>query len=223
MTAKSTTIYRGRYGPTPDRVIPWATLWRERTAAITALLRARLSALAAAPDRRAWSRENLCALEEAHRAVQFPIAVPRWMPAGYGLSALSCVSGGGGLLTLVFAANGGREFQISQRQRWLPLEEEMKAARVPVTRLRLLGRRLYVVHGTYGGEPIDHSFWPTTRRSVACEVGDVLVELREIAGGGPGLRDLLSVAASILPERNVSDARDSEGSAAGEMPGARKQ
>jgi hypothetical protein len=119
------------------------------------------------------------------------------VPEGYRLQGYEAAPGSNTLITLNFAAATGRSFQISQRQGWLPLDEELEVARVPFTPLGPSRRRLYVVHGLYGGEPIDHTFWAATRRSVAVEIDGLVVEVREITGTGPGLRNLLHIAAGM--------------------------
>lgn len=97
---------------------------------------------------------------------------------------------------MAFSAADGRSFELVQRARWLPLIEELTAARIPFERIRTVSPPLYVVNGKYGGEPIDGAFW-NTRRALQLELGDLSLELREVVGRGPGLSALIHFAMAI--------------------------
>lgn len=193
MHGQEGTVYRGLYGPHPAVLIASALLWRQRLAAWTAaapLGRKRRLDPAAADER------TLAGLQQ----LRFRPLIPAQTLRGYRLAAVDCIPGCTDLLTLLYQADRGRRFSVSQRPKWLPLGEELRLARVPVSRLRRGSVRMFVVHGVYTGEPIDHAYSARGRRSVAVELGDLLVELREVTGQGPGLRGLMDMAAGMAEQ-----------------------
>ena len=76
---------------------------------------------------------------------------------------------------------------MEQRKAWLRLDEEVITARVPFARIKVRGNDCYTIFGFYGGEPIDHAYW-FNQLSIAFEVGDVVVELREIKTKRRGIK-----------------------------------
>ena len=76
---------------------------------------------------------------------------------------------------------------MEQRKAWLRLDEEVTTARVPFARIKVRGNDCYTIFGFYGGEPIDHAYW-FNQLSIAFEVGDVVVELREIKTKRRGIK-----------------------------------
>ncbi len=76
---------------------------------------------------------------------------------------------------------------MEQRKAWLRLEEEVTSARVPFARIKVSGNDSYIIFGFYGGEPIDHAYW-FNQLSIAFEVEDVVVELREIKTNQKGMK-----------------------------------
>lgn len=76
---------------------------------------------------------------------------------------------------------------MEQRKAWLPLEEEVTSARVPLARIKVKGNDCYIIFGFYGGEPIDHAYW-FNQLSIAFEIEGVVVELREIKTKKRGIK-----------------------------------
>ena len=76
---------------------------------------------------------------------------------------------------------------MEQRKTWLRLDEEVTSARVPFARIKVRGNDCYIIFGFYGGEPIDHAYW-FNQLSIAFEVEDVVVELREIKTKQKGMK-----------------------------------
>src|SRR5262245_22936919 len=177
--------YRGLYGPEPDRSISRRRLWSGHMAAVAALWGARL--LPRHHGLRTLAGEERTIVSLAQAGIAFALRAPPRLPRAYRLVRSDPVPGCTDLATLVFADPAGRGFTLSQRRAWLPLAQELAIARVPFTSIGLSGHAFHVVHGAHGGEPIDHSFWPATRRSLTFEADGFVVDLREIIGQGPGL------------------------------------
>ncbi|MBV9756499.1 MAG: substrate-binding domain-containing protein [Alphaproteobacteria bacterium] len=198
MRAQQATVYRGLYGPPPAALIASALLWRHRLTAWGAALLSRFSS-----GSRALQAERPAAvgsLQSAGRQLAFRPVVPAQVLRGYRLGAAATVPGCSDLLTLIYQAEWGRRFSISQRPGWLPLADELRLARVPATPVRLGSLHMFVVHGVYIDEPIDHAYSARSRRSVAIQLGDLVVELREVTSEGPGLRGLLAMARSMAEQ-----------------------
>jgi len=119
---------------------------------------------------------------------------------GWCLVAVDCVPDCADLLMLEYDTQGGRSFRVSQRPKWLPLAEELRLARMPATEIRCGPARMFVVHGVYTGEPIDRAYSARQRRSIALELGEVVAELREVTGRGPGLRGLMTMARGMAEQ-----------------------
>ena len=136
-------------------------------------------------------------LEQARQEAGFRTVSVGCAPEGFVLWRCESVPGQSDLVTLYFRAGdepsiADRAVSLSQRKGWLPLREELELARVPFTRIRD-GDECYLVHGVYGGEPIDHAYWCWTQRSLAFEVDGIVCELRSEAGRGPGLTTMLTI------------------------------
>jgi hypothetical protein len=197
MHNQQSTVYRGLYGPHPAVLIASAQLWR-RAAAWSAALFHRVASIGrssrlapVSPGERIWP---------GVRQLRFRPLIPEQAPRGYRLVAIDVVPGCADLLTTVYRAANGNSFGVSQRPQWLPLGEELRLARVPATAVRCGSLRMFVVHGVYTGEPIDHAYSTRYRRSLAIELGELVVELREVMGRGPGLRGLIAMAAAMAEQ-----------------------
>ncbi len=198
MRRRQHTVYRGLYGPHPAALMPNALLFRQRLAAWSAAARCTFSFATngnalepAAPDAHV--------LEELRR-LRFRPLVPAKVLCGWPLAAVDSLHDCADLLTLVYETRPRRSFRVSQRPKWLPLVEELRLARVPATRVRCGSMHMFVVHGVYTGEPIDHAYSVGHRRSVALELGEVVAELREVTGRGPGLRGLMTMARGMAEQ-----------------------
>lgn len=198
MRRQQGTLYRGLYGPHPAAVIAPALLWRRRLAAWIAASRCAL-AFAAPASALEPAAAGERALDEARRLRFWPL-VPAAVARGYRLAGAECIPHCTDLLTLVYDAGCGKSFRLSQRQKWLPLAEELRVARVPATPVRCGSVRMFVVHGVYTGEPIDHAYSARHRRSVAIELGETIAELREVIGQGPGLPGLIAMARGMAEQ-----------------------
>ena len=142
-------------------------------------------------------------------------------PGGFVLCRCESVPGLSDLVTLYFRpadepSTADRAVSLSQRKAWLPLREELELARVPFTQVRDGGEECYLVHGVYGGEPIDHAYWYWTQRSLTFEVDGIVCELRSEAGRGPGLAAMLAFVRRI--ERATKARRHSRDRAVSASP-----
>lgn len=126
-------------------------------------------------------------VEEACRTADFDVVRPLRIPRGYTISGLAEIPGSPEIARFVFRNEAGDQFLMEQRKAWLPLEEEVASARVPFARIKAKGNDCYIIFGFYGGEPIDHAYW-FNQLSIAFEVGDVVVELREIKMNRRGIK-----------------------------------
>jgi hypothetical protein len=152
-------------------------------------------------------------LEDARSRVEFAfVTIDRGL-RGFQLSSCESVPGYRDVVTLNFRAAdepsiADNAISLTQRKGWLPLHEELTLAHVPFTRMRDGRGECYLVHGVYGGEPIDHAYWYWTQHSLTFEVGGIVCELREEIGRGPGLATLLAFARRI--EEAASNKQDGE-------------
>jgi hypothetical protein len=189
---KGTRVMRGRYGAQPSEVIRPRDRARSRRAALTASWLGQ-HFYAALKGLRTISSEERQLLALPGKQPAFAAWIPERVPAGFAVVGVDVAPFSRDVLTISLRGEGGRCFEIAQRRRWLPLEEELTTAAVPFDRLPGAGARCYLVHGKYGGEPIDVSFW-STRRGLIFEHGEVVVEFREVVGLGPGLAALVHFA-----------------------------
>jgi hypothetical protein len=141
-------------------------------------------------------------LEDARSRVDFAFVTIDCGLQGFQLVSCESVPGYRDIVTLNFRAAdepsiADKVISLTQRKGWLALHEELTLAHVPFTRMRDGRRECYLVHGLYGGEPIDHAFWYWTRHSLTFEAGGIVCELREEIGRGPGLAALLAFARRI--------------------------
>ncbi len=192
-----TGIRHNFYGPPPIEIVSLAT---RRFAMVRAVITAYISCLA--PLRSSLSdvdRPQALLLSECSKRLRIDITRPRRVPRGFAIvSAEPATSIGDSVILKVSSSNGKREFEIAQRGRWLPLAEELATAKIPYSRVPLGwgGKEAFVLHGRFGGEPIDHSFW-MTRQAVLFESGSIVVELRETRGKGLGLLLMLGYARDL--------------------------
>lgn len=193
------------YGPRPIEIVSLAT---RRFAMVRAVITACISRLV--PLRRSLSdvdRSQALLLSECSKRLRIDITRPLRVPRGFAIvSAEPATSIGDSVILKVSSNNGEREFEIAQRGQWLPLAEELATAKIPYSRVPLGwgGKEAFVLHGRFGGEPIDHSFW-MSRQAVLFESGNIVVELRETRGKGLGLllmlgyaRDLAQTTGSVV-------------------------
>jgi hypothetical protein len=198
MRTQQGTVYRGLYGPHPAALIASALLWRQRLTAWGEALLCRLSFVGCAP--RVEPVATVARVNAGGEQLGFRPVIPAQVLRGYRLAAAERVPGCTDLLMLVYQAECGRRFSVSQRPTWLPLADELRLARVPATPVRCGSVPMFVVHGVYTDEPIDHAYSARHRRSVAIEVADLAIELREVTGRGPGLRGLLAMARRMVEQ-----------------------
>jgi hypothetical protein len=137
-------------------------------------------------------------LEGCAKKLRFEMWRPDNVPAGYRIvSATPSTTIGDAVIIELRGQTQWQAFEIAQRERWLPIDEQLSTAGVPFTRVPGTERRIFIVHGRYGGEPIDRAFW-TTRQAVMFEHGELIVEFREVRGLGPGVRALVHYACASL-------------------------
>jgi hypothetical protein len=192
------TIKRGYYGPQPLGAIGAPAHARSRR---TALLAGRIGRhLAAVRGLRGISASERQVLADVVAQARFRAWAPDRVPAGFFVRGADVASYSRDVVTFALSDGGRRSFEIAQRVRWMPLLDELNAAGVPFDRVAGISPPLYLVHGKYGGEPIDRSFW-STRRGLHFECGDLSVEFREVIGTGPGLWALVHFATSSRPDR----------------------
>jgi hypothetical protein len=196
------SIERGRYGPYPSDAAPRRLVWPTR---LLGLAVGHLTLFGLCSRRSmfrlldAGEREIL---DEVTREVSFRTVSLDCAPNGFVLCRCETVPNMSDLVTLLFRASSEpstdcRAMSLSQRKAWLPLLEELELARVPFTRVRDGGTECYLVHGVYGGEPIDHAYWCWTQRSLAFEINGIVCELRGDAAHGPGLATMLAFVRKI--------------------------
>jgi hypothetical protein len=193
-------IDRGRYGASPQNLAPWRSVWPTRLRAVAVGHLARLGLSSRFSKFRELDQRERAILEAASALVDFPIVSIDCAPKGFVLYRCETVPGLSDLATLCFRGvdeQADRAMSLSQRKAWLPLREELGLARVPFTRVRDGRGECYLVHGVYGGEPIDHAYWCSTQRSLTFEVDGIVCELRSEAGRGPGLATMLSFVRRI--------------------------
>ncbi|MDQ1850628.1 hypothetical protein Q9299_20185 [Gemmobacter fulvus] len=185
------------YGPRPIEIVSLTT---RRFAMLRAVITACVSCLV--PLRSLLNdvdRPQALLLSDCSNRLRIDITQPRRVPRGFAIvSAEPATSIGDSVILKVSSGNGKREFEIAQRGRWLPLAEMLATAKIPYSRVTLGwgGREAFVLHGRFGGEPIDHSFW-MTRQAVLFESGNIVVELRETRGKGLGLLHMLGYARDL--------------------------
>jgi hypothetical protein len=129
---------------------------------------------------------------------RFDAWVPRSVPTGFSVVAVDLARFSRDVLTIGLCDRAGRAMEVSQRENWLPLAEELATAGVPFDAVPGLNG-VFLMHGKYGGEPIDLSFW-NSRRALVFERGKLRIECREVIGRGPGLSALIRFAAAASRE-----------------------
>jgi hypothetical protein len=192
MAAGEARVARGKYGPQPVHAIRSAHRTRSRRAAVVAgFLGQRLVAVFSRLRPVTPGERNL--VRSAENQPAFAAWIPDRAPSGFAIEAAEVAPFSRDVLTITLRDAGGRNFEIAERRRWLPLEEELATAAVPYDRVPGVASQLFLVHGKYGGEPIDLSFW-STRRGLFFERGDLVIEFREVIRRGPGLATLIRFA-----------------------------
>jgi hypothetical protein len=126
---------------------------------------------------------------------RFAMWLPERVPVGFAIRGVDVAPYSKDIATIRLSHRDGRSFEVSERKSWLPLAEELTTAGVPFDRVPHVTPPIYLMHGKYGGEPIDLSFW-NSRRALVFELGEIRVECREVVGRGPGLSALIRFAAS---------------------------
>lgn len=137
-------------------------------------------------------------IDDAAGNARFAAWRPAKVPVGFTVVGVDVVPYSKDVVTIRLSGPGTRALEISQRLAWLPLKEELETAGVPFDRVPG-SRPIYLMHGKYGGEPIDLSFW-STRHALVFQRGEVRVECREMVGGGPGLSALVRFARSAFQQ-----------------------
>lgn len=186
-------VHRGSYGPVPVHVMRWSELLRLRASVMLTGVLGRH--LAIKPLRFPDSIEQQMLARCAERAA-FPMLQFFRMPKDFRIVAAENVAGGRDAVNIRLEDGRRRWFELSQRLGWLNLLEELTIAGVPFTRVPTVSTPVFVVHGRYGGEPIDHSYWGS-RRAVVLEYAGLRMEVRETIGAGPGLAALVRCAVQI--------------------------
>ena len=212
-------IERGRYGAYPQNVVPWRSVWPTRIHGVAVGHLARFGLYS--PMFSELDPGERAILEQARQQADFPTVSVDCAPGGFVLCRCESVPGLSDLVTLYFRpadepSTADRAVSLSQRKAWLPLREELELARVPFTQVRDGGEECYLVHGVYGGEPIDHAYWYWTQRSLTFEVDGIVCELRSEAGRGPGLAAMLAFVRRI--ERATKARRHSRDRAVSASP-----
>jgi len=193
------SLHRGEYGPYPEFLVTKRRLRRSRLGLELARVALHRPFRWLFPLSRLESKPEHELIGAAQAAVDFQLLRPSMIPRGYRLAHLDLVPGCRDLATLVFLGPGERSFVLSQRPRYMPLTAELELAHQPFTTLSYQGWTLHVVHGAYGGEPIDRSFWVSTRRSLAWEGKGLICEVRQVLGRSPRLTSLVRFAMSVGP------------------------
>ncbi len=186
-----TRVVRGLYGPLPSELLSPGS----RRQSVRALWVAATAGRHFAGLRPITKSEHAIAAEAA-AAARFAAWIPTEVPSGFSIVGADLVPYGRDVLTMRLSREA-REFEIAQRRRWLPIDEELSTASLPFDIVPLAPGPLYLVHGKHGGEPIDLSFW-STRRALVFERGDLRIECREVVGRGPGLSALIRFAAHTI-------------------------
>lgn len=187
-------VLRGQYGPIPAETVTPTALRHSRRALWLAALFGRH--LAFPFGLRTASVAERRQIEAAAGDARFDPWCPLSLPVGFSVEGVDVVPYSRDVMTIRLADGHGRALEISQRAAWLPLEEELVTAGVPFDRVPG-SRPIYLMHGKYGGEPIDLSFW-STRHALVVERRGVRIECREMIGRGPGLSALIRLACSAL-------------------------
>src|SRR5205085_1672167 len=117
MRKRQNAAYRGLYGPHPNAAIPPKVLWRERIRAWAAACH---SGLLPSTRLRRTAGGDAVLLSDAQRQLAFPLLALTHVPADYRLTAVETVPHCDDLLTLVYQAEPGKSFCLSQRKQWLP-------------------------------------------------------------------------------------------------------
>ena len=193
------SLHRGQYGPYPEFLVTKWRLRRSRFGLALARIALHRPLTWLFPLSRLKSVSERKLIDAAQGAVEFQLLRPSMTPLGYRLAHLDLVPGCRDLATFVFLGPRDRSFVLSQRPCYVPLTAELELAHQPFTTLSYQGRTLHVVHGAYGGEPIDGSFWVSTRRSLAWEQKGLICEVRQVLGRSPRLTSLLRFAMSVGP------------------------
>jgi|ETNmetMinimDraft_26_1059896.scaffolds.fasta_scaffold98958_2 hypothetical protein len=190
--ASADSFSRGRYGAFPELRI---SAFQKRKFAIRvyiAVFMSKWCGFLSPPPRKVLTVAELAWIDKASNAVDFHIIRPLCAPRDYQISSLTEIAGSPNIATFVFQSKTGNEFTLEQRRTWLPLEEEVTLSRAPFLKTRVAGTDCYVIHGFYGGEPIDHAYW-FNLRSIVFEISEIVLELREKPREGPGLFKLLQL------------------------------
>ena len=195
---------RGRYGSLPESRLSSRQKSAFKARVNLAAVMARWCRLFYRPLRSVTAEPELQFIEEASNRADFRIVRPLRVPRGYRIADLAEIPGSPEITTFVFRSESGEQFSMEQRKSWLPLEEEIESARVPFAKVEVEGNDCYLVSGYYGGEPIDHAYW-FSRLSIAFEVADVVVELRDISTrrAGRKLWIFLCFAAYLMRQKEA--------------------
>jgi hypothetical protein len=190
---------RGRYGALPESRV---SAYQMRKFGIRVYIAAFISnwfGFLSPPLRKVSTVVELAWIDKASNAVDFRIARPLWTPRKYQISGLTEIEGSPNIAMFVFQSKTGNEFSLEQRRAWLPLDEEVTLSRAPFIKTRVGGTDCYLIHGFYGGEPIDHAYW-FSLLSIVFEVNGIVFELREKPRRGPGLLKLLQLVRSLTKQ-----------------------
>lgn len=178
---------RGRYGISPESRATAYQKLRFKFRIHVANFYSLLCATFFRSLRKVTTDSELALIEEACRTAHFDVVRPLRIPRGYTISGLAEIPGSPEITRFVFRNEAGDQFLMEQRKAWLPLEEEVTSARVPLARIKVKGNDCYIIFGFYGGEPIDHAYW-FNQLSIAFEIEGVVVELREIKTKKRGIK-----------------------------------
>ena len=178
---------RGRYGTLPESRATAYQKWRFKVRIHVANIVSLLCGPLLRSLRKVSEDAELALIEEACKTAGFDVVRPLRIPRGYTIAGLAEIPGSLEIARFVFRNEAGEQFLMEQRKAWLRLEEEVTSARVPFTRIKVRGNDCYIIFGFYGGEPIDHAYW-FNQLSIAFEVEDVVVELREIKTNQKGMK-----------------------------------
>jgi hypothetical protein len=188
--ASADPFSRGRYGALPESRVSAYQMRIFGIRVYIATLLSRWCGFLSSPPRKVSTVAELAWIDKASNATDFQIVRPLWAPREYKISSLTEIAGSPNIAMFVFRSKTGDEFSLEQRRAWLPLEEEVTLSRAPFVKTRVGGTDCYVIHGLYGGEPIDHAYWLNVR-AITFEINDIVFELREETRQGPGLFKLL--------------------------------
>ncbi len=133
-------------------------------------------------------------LEEAQAKLDFTMLVPRSLPAGYRIVGADMLDHCGTLVTL-FIREGRDWMRLTQRRSDLSLEDELRLAEQPYSKLAHKGTSYCLIAGTFIGEPSDGR-WHSSRRKIAWEHDGRICELLQIIDTSVPLDAALRIVAS---------------------------